>query len=59
MAFWQPQLPRVIWSSCRWLLALARSGQLKLMKWARANGCPWVYEDTINAAINSGHIPVQ
>ena len=35
----------------------AMSGNLELVQWLRANGCPWDYA-TCTWAINRGHVPV-
>ena len=33
----------------------AENGHLEVLKWARANGCPW-NEETCRAAASSGHL---
>ena len=36
----------------------AKHGQLEILKWARANGCPWGNEKTCAFAAKGGHLAV-
>ena len=39
-------------------MAAAKGGHLEVLKWARANGCPWGNEKTCTFAAKGGHLAV-